>query len=248
VRATARVNKVNAETVLKVLRVAGQKAGTILNRELRNIKASQISVDEAWTFVQKKARRVTENDHPDHGDQWIFLAITEDKLIPAFALGKRDPHTAFEFLAELQKRIDGRFQLTSDGWRVYQTTIETIFGADIDYAQEIKDYGQMESSRERYSPSDLKAVERKAISGRPNLELASTAYIERANLTLRTKMRRATRLASGFSKKKAYLAAALALHIFVYNFATIHSTIKCTPAQQSNITDKVWNWADLFAN
>jgi hypothetical protein len=105
----------------------------------------------------------------------------------------------------------------------------------------------MEQNRERYSPSKLKAVERKAISGNPDLDLATTAYIERMNLNLRTKMRRLTRLASGFSKKKAYLAAALALHIFAYNFATVHATIKRTPAQQSRLTDRVWTWADLFA-
>jgi hypothetical protein len=105
----------------------------------------------------------------------------------------------------------------------------------------------MEVNRERYSPSSLKAVERKAIMGRPDLELATTAYIERMNLNLRTKMRRLTRLASGFSKKKAYLAAALSLHIFAYNFATVHGTLKATPAQQARLTDPVWNWNDLFA-
>jgi IS1 family transposase len=197
--------------------------------------------------VQKKQARVTANDHPDHGDQWIFLAITEEKLIPAYALGKRDPHTAWEFISELQNRIANRFQLTSDGWTVYEKTIEDIFGAGIDYAQEIKDYGKMEENRERYSPSALKGVERKSISGNPDLDLATTAYIERMNLNLRTKMRRLTRLASGFSKKKAYLAAALALHIFAYNFATVHSSIKATPAQQAQLTDRVWGWADLFA-
>ncbi len=248
VRATARINNVSPETVLKVLRIAGIKASVILDRELRNIRATQICIDEAWTFVQKKNARLTPEDHPDHGDQWVFLAITEDKLIPAYALGKRDPHTAWEFISELQSRIANRFQLTSDGWTVYQNTIEDIFGAGIDYAQEIKDYGQIESSRERYSPSKLKAVERKSISGMPDLDLATTAYIERMNLNLRTKMRRLTRLASGFSKKKAYLAAALALHIFAYNFSTVHSSIKCTPAQKADLTDRVWTWQDLFAN
>lgn len=100
IRATARINNVNPETVLKVLRIAGIKASVILDRELRNIRAEQIGVDECWTFVQKKNRRVTANDHPDHGDQWVFLAITEDKLIPAYALGKRDPQTAYQFIGE----------------------------------------------------------------------------------------------------------------------------------------------------
>jgi transposase-like protein/IS1 family transposase len=127
VRATARINNVNPETVLKVLRIAGIKASIILDRELRNIRASQICIDEAWAFVQKKQARVTVNDHPDHGDQWVFLAITEDKLIPAYALGKRDPHTAYEFISELQDRIANRFQLTSDGWTVYHKTRLRIF-------------------------------------------------------------------------------------------------------------------------
>jgi hypothetical protein len=67
------------------------------------------------------------------------------------------------------------------------------------------------------------------------------------NLTVRTRMRRLTRLASGFSKKKVYLAAPLPLHIFAYNFSTVHSSIKQTPAQAAGIAESVWTWGDLFA-
>ena len=87
VRATARLNQVHPETVLKVLRIAGEKAEGILDRKLRNIRATQVQIDEAWTFVGKKQRSVRPDDHPDHGDQWCFLAITEHKLITAYALG-----------------------------------------------------------------------------------------------------------------------------------------------------------------
>jgi IS1 family transposase/transposase-like protein len=248
VRATARLNNVSAETVLKILRIAGEKAESILDRKLRNVRANLVQIDEAWTFVQKKQRAVRPDDHPDHGDQWCFLAITEHKLITTYTLGKRDPQTAVEFISSLRDRVSGRFQLTSDGWRVYLPIIEDVFGADIDYGWEIKDYGQAEESRERYSPSKLKAVKREVVSGRPNPDLITTAHIERGNLTLRTRMRRLTRLASGFSKKKAYLAAALALHIFAYDFLTVHSSIRSTPAQASGIAENVWTWADLFAS
>lgn len=187
-------------------------------------------------------------DHPDYGDQWAFLAITEHKLITSYALGKRDHKTATGFITSLRERVAGRFQLTSDGWRTYIPIVEDAFGADIDYGWEIKDYGTTETGRERYSPSKLRSVQRIAVSGNPDMDMLTTAHVERGNLTLRTKMRRFTRLASGFSKKKAYLAAALALHIFAYNFSTVRSSIKKTPAQAAGIAESVWTWGDLFAN
>jgi IS1 family transposase len=238
---------VNPETVLKVLRIAGEKAESILDHKLRNVRAAQVQIDEAWTFVQKKQRSVQPDEHPDHGDQWCFLAITEHKLITAYTLGKRDPETAYIFISSLRDRIEGRFQLTSDGWRVYVPIIEYVCGGTVDYGWEIKDYGTAEESRERYSPSRLKGVKREIIDGRPDVNLITTAHVERNNLTLRTRMRRLTRLASGFSKKKLYLACALSLHLFAYNFTTVHSSIKQTPAQAAGIAENVWTWGDLFA-
>ena len=246
VRATARLNQVHPETVLKVLRIAGEKAESILDQKLRNIRATQVQIDEAWTFVQKKQRSVQPDEHPDHGDQWCFLAITEHKLITAYALGKRDPETAYIFISGLRDRVEGRFQLTSDGWRVYVPIIEYVCGGSVDYGWEIKDYGTAEESRERYSPSKLKTVKREVISGRPDMDAITTAHVERNNLTLRTRMRRLTRLASGFSKKKLYLACAFSLHLFAYNFITVHSSIRQTPAQAAGIAESVWTWADLF--
>ena len=151
-------------------------------------------------------------------------------------------------MSDLRERVTGRFQPTSDGWRVYFPIVEFVFGADIDYGIEVKDYGTAEETRERYSPSRLKSVQREIVSGRPDKDLITTAHVERNKLTVRTRMRRLTRLASGFSKKKAYLAAALALHIFACNFLTVHSSLKKTLAQASGLAENAWTWADLFAN
>ena len=55
--------------------------------------------------------------------------------------------------------------------------------------------------------------------------LICTSHVERDNLTIRTFMKRFTRLALGFSKKLENLAAAVALHFAHYNFCRRHGTI-----------------------
>jgi hypothetical protein len=47
---------------------------------------------------------------------------------------------------------------------------------------------------------------------------AVPSHIERFNLSRRTFMKRFTRLSLGFSKKLDNLRAAVALHVFPYNF------------------------------
>jgi hypothetical protein len=58
-------------------------------------------------------------------------------------------------------------------------------------------------------------------------------------------MRRLTRLTNAFSKKLINLKAAVALHMFYYNFMRIHQTLRVTPAMEANITNRIWRWEDL---
>jgi hypothetical protein len=54
--------------------------------------------------------------------------------------------------------------------------------------------------------------------------------VERQNWTVRTTMRRYTRLSNGFSRKVENHMAAVALNYFDYNFIKIHSTLRTSPA------------------
>ena len=63
------------------------------------------------------------------------------------------------------------------------------------------------------------------INGTPNQKHISTSYVERQNWTVRTNMRRYTRLSNGFSRKLENHEAAVALNYFVYNFIRIHRTL-----------------------
>ena len=73
-----------------------------------------------------------------------------------------------------------------------------------------------------------------------------TSHVERANLTMRTVIRRMTRLCLGFSKKLDNLRAAVALHVFHYNFCRVHGTLKRTPALAAGVADRLWKLDDLF--
>ena len=81
----------------------------------------------------------------------------------------------------------------------------------------------------------------------PNMELVSTSFVERANLTMRMSMRRFTRLTNAFSKKVENHAAAISLHFMYYNFARIHQTLRITPAMAAGVSDHVWEVEEIIA-
>lgn len=59
-------------------------------------------------------------------------------------------------------------------------------------------------------------------------------------------MRRFTRLTNAFSKKLENLKAAVALHFAHYNFVSIHSTLRMTPAMAAGVTKELWSITDLI--
>jgi hypothetical protein len=126
--------------------------------------------------------------------------------------------------------------------------IEGAFGSEVDYSQLHKIYGatSVEDFR-RYSPARCIGCEMKPVSGNPDPKHVSTSFVERQNWTVRTTMRRYTRLSNGFSRKLENHAAATALNYFAYNFIKIHRTLRMTPAMAAGVTDRLWDVSDLVA-
>lgn len=73
----------------------------------------------------------------------------------------------------------------------------------------------------------------------------STSYVERLNWSLRTSVRRYTRLSNGFSRKLRNHEAAVALSYFADNFVRIHRTLRTSPAMAAGITDRLWDVSDI---
>ena len=53
------------------------------------------------------------------------------------------------------------------------------------------------------------------------------------------------KITNAFSKKLENLQHALALHYVHYNFVRIHKTLRCTPAMEAGIADRLWTVRDI---
>jgi len=140
-----------------------------------------------------------------------------------------------------------RCQFTSDGFKPYIGAIEEHFGTDIDFAQLIKVYGKPDNSGpDWYGPPKVIEAVPTQVSGNPDEAHISTSHIERANLSVRTHLRRFTRLALGFSKSLRNLKAAVAMYAGWYNMCRVHLTLRVTPAMEAGLTDHVWSIEELL--
>jgi hypothetical protein len=83
---------------------------------------------------------------------------------------------------------------------------------------------------------------------RPAQDHISTSYVERQNWSVRTSMRRYTRLSNGFSRKIENHMAAVAINYFAsYNFIKIHRTLRVTPAMAAGVSTRLFDVPDLVA-
>lgn len=191
---------------------------------------------------------MSENDDANVvGDIWTFVAIDpETKVVPRFVTGKRDADTTLEFICDLQSRLKNRVQINSDAMNLYTAAIDEAFGDAVDYAQVVKSYETEPAGSGRYSPPKVSEIEKTAVRGNPNLDMASTSFVERQNLTIRMTNRRMTRLTNAFSKKLSHHRAAMALNLTYYNLCRIHRSLRVTPAMEAGVTDHVWTVEELL--
>ena len=249
-RAIARTEDVSQNTVAKALVDAGTVCAQMHDEMVQGVKATKIQCDEIWAFNYCKQRTVaTAKAAPaDAGDIWTWTGIDADsKLIVSYLVGDRSGQAAIELMDDLRSRLVNRVQLTTDGLRSYLEAVEGAFGGDIDYAQVIKQYGPTPSPAGRYSPAECTGIKKVHVEGNPDMKAANTSFVEAHNKTMRTHMRRFTRLTNGHSKKVANHAHMVALYTMYYNFIRTHSKLKMTPAMQAGIADTFLTFADVLA-
>lgn len=239
-RATSRLADVSINTVTKLLVDVGQACSDYQDTALRGLSCSQIQCDEIWSFCYAKQKNVSPDMPDGTGDLWTWTAIdAESRLMINWMVGKRDLETGRLFMQDLASRLTMRPQITSDGHLPYVEAIEEAFGLDVDFGMLVKQYGTKPGDK-RYQ---YLGAERTVVTGAP--QSIGTSYVERANLTMRTNIKRFTRKTNAFSKKVDNHILAVSLHFMYYNFARIHKSLRITPAMAAGVTDRVWSLEDI---
>lgn len=257
INATARLCGCSKITVLRLLADAGTFCAEWHDERVRGVEAEHIQCDEIWAFCHAKATTKARSDHlqdrDDVGDVWTWTGMDSDtKLMLSWLVGNRDIGAGTEFMRDLRGRVVGRPQISTDGHLAYRKAVLNGFGSDVDHGMLVKIYGGSNvnpegkvRNRSTYGGERVIGTQKVAAFGRPDLDILSTSFVERQNLTMRMSMRRFTRKTNAHSKKFANHCHALALHYFYYNWCRKHQTLKTTPAVAAGLASKAMTIADL---
>lgn len=247
IRSAERITGVHRDTICRLLVRVGNHCGRLMEERMRGIRCQSLQADEIWTFVNKKQKAMKWDDPFEYGDNYLYTALDRNtKLCPAFKIGKRCEETTDTFIRDLSERVDGRVQITTDGYPYYRLAIPRHFGDRADFMQLVKNYGDDPLDEHRYSPGRIRSVDHVWVQGFPDPKLVSTSHVKRANLSIRTSMKRFARLTLSFSKKLENLKAACALYFAWYNFVRIHRSLRVTPAMAAGIVGGVWTVDNLI--
>jgi IS1 family transposase len=248
-RSMSRLSGVAVTTILRLLAEVGEFCALYQHIALRRLKCARVEADEVWGFCGAKQKNATK---PGQGDLWTYTAICADsKLLFSWLIGPRSKYATRAFVADMASRIAGRFQLSTDGLYWYEKAVRRELEGRCDYAQIVKSYGTTTDERNparRYSPAVCTGIQKVHIMGDPDMDKASTSYVERNNLSIRQGMKRMARLTLGFSKSATNHAHAFAIHAMCFNYCRPHGTLtkaangkRTTPAMAAGLSRSVWS-------
>lgn len=248
--------------VLRLLVRFGDSCQDLMKERFQDLTLRHVQVDEMHSFVHTRQvnLKVDQKDNPNIGEQYLWYGIDQDtKLVPTFLVGKRSADNARRLMVDLRSRLaiptpgeaDRRggykpiIKISTDGLAAYPEAVDLAFGPYAEYGQLIKNYGNANMPG-KYSPGELTGADRRPVFGNMNPWTICTSHIERANLTVRTFVRRFTRLSLGFSKKLENLKAACAVNFAFYNFCWRPRTTRITPAMAAGVVNTLWNMDNLY--
>ena len=130
IRATSRMTGVHKTTIMRVLNDIGARCQSELDERLRGLECEAIECDELWSFIAKKEAMVTKRDkreNPEFGDAYTFVAFEPDsKAVIGFHVGKRTAESTHRFIWDLSRRLVGKPQISTDGFKPYITAFRLL--------------------------------------------------------------------------------------------------------------------------
>lgn len=243
IRATVRMTGASKNTITKLVVEFGEFAAWYQDKMLRNLKCTDLQLDEIWAFCGCKEKNKKTSIAPNGGDIWTWTALCRDtKLVPSWLVADRGMNSARFMVNDLASRLSNRVQISTDGHVAYIHAIKGAFGEEVDFGRLIKVYGKDDQGREVVLRADKVAT-----IGEPDYEKICTSHVERQNLTMRMNMRRFTRSTNAFSKKAENHAAMVSIHFLNYNFVRKHQSIKTAPAVAAGVIEQPMTLGELLA-
>jgi IS1 family transposase len=270
-RSTTRLTGVHRTTIQNLMVRFGKQCQRLMDQEFRGLVLGHVEVDETWTFCRKKQARLTTEERAersDIGDIYVWSTIDQQtRLIPSYVVGKRSADNARRLMMDLASRLvfpnpgsadrhayeDHDFepvvQISADGFAAYPEAVDLAFGPFATFGTIIKEY---RNAGMQYDPSEIVGTKRTARRGEIDPWSICTSHIERNNLTLRTLLKRFTRLSLGFSKKLENLQAAVSTYVAYYNYVWRcrlpgkSGRYRVPAAMAAGITDRLWSFPDLY--
>jgi IS1 family transposase len=294
IRAVARVFEVDPDTVLQWWIEAADQAAAFSQYFLHNVHVDQVQLDElfAWLSAVKAGevsdaeatQRLTRSPH------WVWGAIDPiTKLLLALDTGDRTlemaqclVHGVVEVLAP------GCVPLfLTDGFKEYATALPTHFGSWVQpprrqvqgptpkprwmplptllYAQVVKQYRRRRVVRVHHRVVFGTLAGVKQVLAAQGWQI-NTAFIERANLSIRQHVAAIGRRVMTLCKGEAGLRQQLSLYHTYYNFCLPHTSLRLslprplpthgtgsakrwrprTPAMAAGLTDRVWTLREVL--
>jgi IS1 family transposase len=249
VRAASRLTRTHKTTILSLLLKLGAGCARLHNRHVRGLSVGRVECDEMHSFIHTREKNLRGDEPPEWGESWLWTAVASTaKLIISYRVAPtRGEEHAEHLVRDLRGRVVTCPTINTDGLDSYVGPVKRWFGgAGVDYAQVVKNFqGRGRKDYDRYAPPTAPMVTKRPVFGVPDMDEASTSFVERTNLSVRTCLRRFVRRGTGHSKSLAHHEAMVAVFVAWFNFCRIHETLRCTPAMQAGLADHVWSVEEL---
>ncbi len=250
IRACERLTSMNRDTIDRLILEVGERCQNFLDYNVVGASATDLQIDEIWSFVGMKAKQAKKYNDPAIGDSWTYICVDRDtKLVLAHFVGDRNQRDAERFLSKVRCAVDTsqRFQVSTDGWNGYRYSVPFALGSNVDFGQLVKKYASQQETT-RYSPAQIISAEKFSRFGNPDIDKICTSHIESLNQTVRMQLRRFTRLTNAHSKSLKHHVAMQAIFFAHYNFCRLHSSLeKQTPAMAAGLADRPLKLVELFS-
>lgn len=253
---------IKEQTILVWLARAAQKAEEINRVILQDVKASQVQLDEMWSFVRRKISQTAGEcqespQESDDGRQWVWISYApEYRLILAAIVGPRVFETALSLIQMTARIVIGIPAFFSDGFSCYMKALIECYhqikffprtGQKGRPKNPVKEahpeliYGQIVKEKKggrlvRITYCIKCGAEKMAQLG---LKI-STTLLERLNLTLRQSLAPLGRKTLSFSKERENLRKEVTFFQAFYNVARPHMSLRERVSESDTLFELRW--------